>query len=82
LWLGVTAGVAIMFVLPGRKLVGVAVAYGVAGGLLFSIGDVATKVATEGGVRLGFVIPVILGYMGGTALLRLAPGWRRAHRGY
>jgi hypothetical protein len=71
LWLGVTAGVAILFVLPGRKLVGVAVAYGIAGGLLLSIGDVATKVATEGGVRLGFVIPLIVGYTGGTALLQV-----------
>ena len=71
LWLGVTAGVAIMVIWPGRKLVGVAVAYGIAGGLLFSIGDVATKVATEGGVRLGFLIPLIVGYTGGTALLQV-----------
>jgi hypothetical protein len=71
LWLGVTAGGAIVVVLPGRKLVGVAVAYGIAGGLLFSIGDVATKVATEGGERLGFLIPLIVGYTGGTALLQV-----------
>ena len=71
LWLGVTAGVAIVVVLLGRKLVGVAVAYGVAGGLLFSIGDISTKLATEGGVRLGFIIPLILGYTGGTALLQV-----------
>ena len=71
LWLGVTAGVAIVVIWPGRKLVGVAVAYGIAGGLLFSIGDISTKLATEGGVRLGFVIPLILGYTGGTALLQI-----------
>jgi drug/metabolite transporter (DMT)-like permease len=71
LWLGITAGVAIVVIWPGRKLLGVAVAYGIAGGLLFSIGDVATKVTTEGGERLGFVIPLILGYTGGTALLQI-----------
>ena len=71
LWLGVTAGVAIVVIWPGRKLVGVAVAYGIAAGLLFSIGDISTKLATEGGVRLGFVIPLILGYTGGTALLQV-----------
>ena len=71
LWLGVTAGVAMVVIWPGRKLVGVAVAYGIAGGLLFSIGDISTKLATEGGVRLGFVIPLILGYTGGTALLQI-----------
>jgi hypothetical protein len=71
LWLGVTAGVAMVVIWPGRKLVGVAVAYGIAGGLLFSIGDISTKLATEGGVRLGFIIPLILGYTGGTALLQI-----------
>ena len=92
LWLGVTAGVAIVVIWPGRKLVGVAVAYGIAGGLLFSIGDIATKLATEGGVRLGFIIPLILGYTGGTALLQIGyqaggaltvaadPSAARAHR--
>ena len=56
LWLGVTAGVAIVLVLLGRKLIGVAVADGVAAGLFFSIGDISTKVATQGGVRIGFVV--------------------------
>jgi drug/metabolite transporter (DMT)-like permease len=71
LWLSVTAGAAIVIVLPGRRLVGVAVAYGIAGGLLFSIGDIATKVTTEGGMRLGFLIALIIGYTGGTALLQV-----------
>src|SRR3954451_12306638 len=46
LWLGVTGGVAALVLLLGRGLIGAAVAYGVAGGLFFSIGDVATKVMT------------------------------------
>jgi hypothetical protein len=71
LWLGVTAGVAIVVFLLGRHLVGVAVADGVAGGLFFSIGDVSTKVATQGGVRVGFIVTLVLGYTVGTALLQL-----------
>jgi hypothetical protein len=71
LWLGVTAGVALVLLGGGRRLNAVAVAYGLAGGLFFSIGDVATKIATEGGARLGFVLPLILGYTLGTALLQV-----------
>jgi hypothetical protein len=71
LWLGVTAGVAVVLVVLGRALVGVGVADGLAGGLFFSIGDVSTKVATQGGARVGFVATVILGYTLGTALLQV-----------
>lgn len=71
LWLGVTAGVAIVLVLLGRKLIGVAVADGMAAGLFFSIGDISTKVATQGGVRIGFVVTLVIGYTVGTALLQL-----------
>lgn len=70
LWLGATAGAAGV-VLLGRGLIGIAVAYGVAGGLFFAMGDVATKVATEGGARAGFVLLLILGYTAGTAFLQL-----------
>jgi hypothetical protein len=71
LWLGATAAVAITVVSVGARLVGRAVAYGVAGGLFFSIGDLSTKVATEGGARAGFVLLLIVGYTLGTALLQL-----------
>jgi hypothetical protein len=70
LWLGVTAGVAALVVLFGRALVGIAVADGLAGGLFFSIGDVSTKVATQGGARAGFVVTLVVGYTVGTALLQ------------
>ena len=50
-------------------------AEGVAGGLFFSLGDVSTKVATQGGARIAFVIPLILGYTLGTWLLQL--GYQR-----
>jgi hypothetical protein len=48
---------------------------GIAGGLLFSIGDLSTKLATEGGVRFAFVATVIIGYTVGTSLLQL--GYQR-----
>jgi hypothetical protein len=75
LWLAATAGAAVLVVSLGRTMLGVAVAEGIAGGLFFSIGDVSTKVATQGGIRLIFVVPVILGYTLGTWLLQL--GYQR-----
>jgi hypothetical protein len=47
------------------------VASGVAGGIFFSIGDISTKVATQGGVRIAFLVTLIIGYTLGTALLQL-----------
>jgi hypothetical protein len=75
LWLGATAGAAVLVVAFGRVVLGVAVAEGVAGGLFFALGDVSTKVATEGGARVVFVIPLIIGYALGTWLLQL--GYQR-----
>ena len=45
------------------------------GGLLFSIGDISTKLATQGGVRFAFVVTVVIGYTMGTSLLQL--GYQR-----
>jgi hypothetical protein len=71
LWLGATAGLALVVLVAGRRLGAVAAADGLAGGLFFSIGDVSTKVATEGGARSAFVISLIIGYSVGTALLQV-----------
>lgn len=71
LWLGATAAAAALALIAGRPVLGTAVANGLAGGLFFSIGDVSTKVATQGGARVGFVLTLILGYALGTALLQL-----------
>jgi hypothetical protein len=71
LWLGATAAAAALVLVAGRPTLGTAVANGLAGGLFFSIGDVSTKVATQGGARTGFVLTLIGGYMLGTALLQL-----------
>ncbi len=71
IWLGATAGAAVAALSLGRKALGLAVANGVAGGLFFSIGDISTKLATQGGARVGFVLTLILGYTLGTALLQV-----------
>lgn len=71
LWLGATGALALLILLLGRAPLGVAVSAAVAGGLFFSIGDISTKVATQGGARIGFLVTLILGYTLGTALLQL-----------
>jgi hypothetical protein len=71
LWLGISGAVAMLLAVVGRARYGSAVADGLAGGLFFSIGDIATKVATEGGVRAAFLVLLIVGYSLGTALLQI-----------
>jgi hypothetical protein len=71
LWLAITAGVALLFVAVGRSRFGAAVTDGIAGGLFFSIGDISTKVATQGGLRFLFVVTLIAGYLLGTTFLQL-----------
>jgi hypothetical protein len=70
LWIGATGGLALVVVRLERTRLGVAVATAVAGGLFFSIGDISTKVVTQGGARIGFLVTLILGYTLGTALLQ------------
>jgi hypothetical protein len=74
-WLGASAALALVALSVGRRAGRPAIAAGVAGGLLFSIGDISTKLATEGGARFAFVITLILGYGLGTSLLQL--GYQR-----
>jgi hypothetical protein len=70
-WLGATAAVALAVLALRGNLIGTAAASGIAGGLFFSIGDISTKVATEGGARVAFVATLIVGYTLGTALLQV-----------
>jgi hypothetical protein len=70
LWLAASAAIALLVLSLAQGLVGAAVANAIAGGLFFSIGDVSTELATEGGARIGFAITLILGYVVGTALLQ------------
>jgi drug/metabolite transporter (DMT)-like permease len=74
-WLGGTAGLALVVLYVGRKRGGMGVALGVAGGLLFSIGDFSTKLATQGGTHFAFLVTLAIGYTAGTSLLQL--GYQR-----
>lgn len=74
-WLGATAATAGIVLLIGRRTAAVAVSEGVAGGLLFSIGDFSTKLATQGGTHFAFVVTLVVGYTLGTSLLQL--GYQR-----
>jgi hypothetical protein len=74
-WLGASAALALVVLAIGRRRGGLAVAEGIAGGLFFSIGDISTKLATQGGARIAFVIVLVVGYGVGTSLLQL--GYQR-----
>lgn len=71
LWLAITAAVAVLVFVSDRAFLQRGVGAGIAGGLFFAIGDISTKVATGGGGRLWFVVPLIAGYLLGTSLLQI-----------
>jgi drug/metabolite transporter (DMT)-like permease len=71
LWLGATAAIAIVVLTSGRAFLGRGVASGIAGGLFFAAGDICTKLATGGGVRLLFIGLMIPAYVLGTSLLQI-----------
>ena len=70
LWLGVTLALATLVFL-GRRWLGAAMACGVSGGLFFSCGDIAMKVATQGGVRFAFACVAVPSYVLGTSVLQI-----------
>lgn len=74
-WIGGTVTLALVVLWFGRRRGAAAVAEGIAGGLFFSIGDLSTKIATQGGARFAFVVTLIVGYTVGTSLLQL--GYQR-----
>jgi hypothetical protein len=71
IWLGATCALALVVLSPGQSTLGPAAAAGVAGGLLFSGGDLSTKLATAGGARSAFVVALILAYALATAVLQV-----------
>jgi hypothetical protein len=75
-WLGGTAVLALLVLFIGRRTGALGVAEGLAGGLFFSIGDFSTKLATQGGAHLAFLMTLIIGYTLGTSLLQL--GYQRS----
>jgi hypothetical protein len=74
-WLGATCAAAVLTLVAGKRFVGAAAADGIAGGLLFSCGDISLKVATHGGARALFAFVAIAGYLLGTSLLQV--GYQR-----
>jgi drug/metabolite transporter (DMT)-like permease len=75
LWLGGTCAAAVLVLTVGRAFVGAAAADGIGGGLLFSCGEISTKLATQGGVRAAFAVVSIFAYLLGTSLLQV--GYQR-----
>jgi hypothetical protein len=71
LWLGATIGAGVFIFTSGRAFLERGVADGIAGGLFFAAGDISTKLATGGGGRLLFVIPLIACYLVGSSLLQI-----------
>jgi len=71
LWLAASGIAAVLAITVGSRLVGGGAAFGLATGILFAAGDVATKVAVSGGGgRLAFVVAVIACYGFGTGVLQ------------
>jgi hypothetical protein len=75
LWLGCSAAAALLVLSAGRVVLGAAAADAVAGGLLFSCGDISTKIATQGGARALFALVAIVAYLLGSSLLQI--GYQR-----
>jgi len=71
LWLGATGGTAVLVLLSRRPFLDQGVGDGIAGGLFFAAGDICTKLATEGGSRTLFAIPLVASYLLGTSLLQI-----------
>jgi hypothetical protein len=74
-WLGASAAAAALALLGGRRLLRGGGAWGIAGGILFSVGDIATKVTTQGGARVAFAVVLIAGYVLGSSLVQI--GYQR-----
>jgi hypothetical protein len=74
-WVGVSAVVAALAAGPLAGLLAGGAGLGVAAGVLYAAGDVATKAAVPGGARLGFV-PVLLACHG-LAFVALQLGFQR-----
>lgn len=71
LWLGASAGAAALAATSGATVLRGGAAFGVAAGILFAAGDVATKTAVSGGDHLA-VAPAIVGFYGaGTIVLQI-----------
>ncbi|HZU61091.1 MAG TPA: hypothetical protein VE983_09000, partial [Solirubrobacteraceae bacterium] len=71
LWLAGTAALALVILACTRAFLSRGVGDGIAGGLFFAIGDISTKLFTQGGGRFLFALSLIGGYLLGTSLLQI-----------
>lgn len=72
-WLGASAAGAFLCIQLLARPIGQAPAWGVAAGILFAAGDVATKMAVSGGVEnVAFLACLVVFYGAGTAVLQAA----------
>ncbi|HEX4033131.1 MAG TPA: hypothetical protein VHX66_01695 [Solirubrobacteraceae bacterium] len=75
-WLaGAAVAAVVVLAAAARRLLAQGAACGVAGGLLFAVGDISTKAATQGGARIAFATTLVAGYALGTSLLQV--GYQR-----
>jgi len=73
IWLGASAAGAILCVMLLARAIGRGPAWGLASGILFAAGDVATKMAVSGGVQnAAFLVSLIVFYSAGSAVLQAA----------
>jgi hypothetical protein len=73
IWLGASAAGAVLCIELLARPIGRAPAWGIASGILFAAGDVATKMAVSGGVaNVAFLACLIVFYGAGTAVLQAA----------
>ena len=72
-WLAASAAGAALCVTLLSRAIGRGPAWGIAAGILFAAGDVATKLAVSGGLEnLAFLVCLIVFYSAGTAVLQAA----------
>jgi hypothetical protein len=76
-WLGLSFAIALLAVRAGPRLIGAGPAFGLATGVLFAAGDVATKTSVAHGGHRYFVPALILSYALGTGVLQA--GFQRAN---
>jgi hypothetical protein len=74
-WIGVSIGLAAVVAGPGASRLVAGAGLGVASGVLYAAGDVATKAAVAGGVALAFVAAVLVCH--GLAFVVLQLGFQR-----
>jgi hypothetical protein len=72
LWLAGSAGVTVLALSLGPRLIGAGPAFGVAAGTLFASGDVSTKTTVAGGEHAVFIPALIISYALGTLVLQQA----------